>query len=500
MMNIKGIKLNPLLTSVFFLIIYLLLPTSNSSIDSWAYALYVKQAKELFLPHHLLNGVMGLLWVRAVNFFFEIDVMRLMLALNAVFAAGILYILGITLKELGASMKKTIAWVAFVGSSWAIMRYATENEVYIFPIFFSLLGSYFFVRFQKTRGTKEIFLSGLFVATACLFHQIMFFWWLALLVGATTRREKKFFWSFSLPALIVPIIYVLAIVFYYDRPFSLESIMHFVLNDYYSGAAGISTGMGAFLLLIVGIFRSFIQLHGYIANIHFFSVLFYAGGILTVVFFVWSLKSFRFIEWRWRSIKVITVWVHLLAIVLQILFAFLSSGNAEFMVMIPLLLAIVLAQLMENETRIIGLIAVAMLIWNLSFGLIPLNTLDLDNNKSISERILKEQKEPIKSVYILFNRPRVENEVEYHLGSSPQSIVSGIKYQDISNIKALIDSSLIKGVAVYTDCINRPKTISRETLTVSNNFENQFMEYTFSKADSINTLTGKYYLYIISKK
>ena len=191
--------------------------------------------------------------------------------------------------------------------------------------------------------------------------------------------------------------------------------------------------------------------------------------------------------------------MHLLAILLQLFFALLSSGNAEFMVMIPLLLSVVLSQIMKNEIKFIGLITFAMFVWNLSFGLIPLKIYNLDNNRAIAAQVIKHQKESNQPLYVLFNRPRVENEVEYSLGFCPQNLITGIQYEAIDIIKERIDSALLKGVLVYTDCVNRPKTLSRETLTITNTFEEQFSEYTFKKADSINTLTGKYYLYVMSR-
>lgn len=498
--RIKNITLTPFIISLFFLTIYLFFPSTNSSIDSWAYALYIKQAKELFLSHHLLNGAMGYLWVKLVGFFLNVDVLKLMLILNALFASAILYLLGLILKNLGIETKKAAVWVAFVGASWAIMRYATENEVYIFPIFFSLLGSYFYIKSLKEQNFRIIVLSGFFAALACLFHQIMFFWWLALLIGFAFRKNVKTFIWYAIPALIVPIIYLLVLVFYYKQTGTLNSFMHFVFNDYYSGAAGISTGLSSFLLLIVGVVRSFIQIHGYIINIGHFSLLFYLGLLLALLLFIFSLIKIKTVQWKWINVKSHIVWVHLLTILLQLFFALLSSGNAEFMVMIPLLLSIVLSQVLKDEIKFIGLITAAMFVWNISFGLIPLNFYNLDNNRTIAAQVIKDQKESTPPLYILFNRPRVENEVEYHLGYCPKNLVTGIQYEDIKEVKEKIDEALFRGVLVYTDCINRPKTLSRETLTITNTFEEKFSEYTFSKADSINTLTGKYYLYSITKK
>lgn len=485
---------------LIFFIIYMLIPTSNSSIDAWSFAADVKKGEGLFLSHHLLFNAVGFVWVKFINLFVPIDTLKLLIFLNAVIAVAILYILGLTLRLLGVEGKRTILWVAFIGSSWAMMRYATENETYIFPLFFSLMGSYYFLKSLKDSRLRILLLSGLFAAMACLFHQVMFFWWLSLLIGVVYRRKIKPFVWFALPALIVPISYLLVLVFYNSQPLSFDSFMHFVFNDYYTGAAGISTGLSSFMLLGIGIVRSFFQVHGYIINLSHFSPLFYFGILISLLLLVWAAFKLGQISWNWLKVKEQSVWVNLIAIILQLIFALLSDGNAEFLVMIPLLLVIVMAQLMSNEIRFIRFLTLGMLIWNLSIGLLPLHYLNLDNSNILSSKIIESQNEVNQPLYVLFSRPRIENEVKYHTGEYPQNFVTGIQYEDVNLIKAKINKALEKGVPVFTDCYNRPKTISRETLVLENEYETEFSEYFHQKVDSIESLTGRYYIYSLIKK
>ena len=488
------------LVSIFFFFIYLLFSTANSSIDAWGYALYIKQGINLFLPHHLLHNSIGFLWVKALGFFINADTLKRLIVLNALFAAATLYLFGLTLLLLGNETKRIIVWVAFAGSSWAIMRYATENETYIIPMFFSLLGSYFFIKYLKNNRLRNIVLSGLFAAAACLFHQVMFFWWLSLLIGVAFRKKVKPFIWFGLPALLVPISYLLVLVFYDGQPLTLNAFLRLVFNDYYSGAAGISTGLGSFVLLGIGVIRSFFQLHGYIANLSHFNYLYFIGASISIILLIGALFEFGQIRWNRVKVKKQAVWVHLLAIVMQMLFALLSSGNTEFMVMIPLLSVIVLSQLISNEIRFIGLFSLGMLLWNFSVGLLPLHFYSLDNSNVLSAQIIRGHKDVIQPLYVLFSRPRIENEVEYYTGRHPQNLVTGIQYDDINAVKARIDETIAKGIPVLTDCYNRPHTISRETLVVSNNYEKLFSDYCHQKVDSIQTLTGWLYLYSVTRK
>ena len=501
MIKINGLKGSALaILALSFCLLYLLFPISNNSIDAWGFAKYVKNGESLFLSHHLFYNAAGFVWVKLINLFFCIDTLKLLIALNALFAAATLYILGLTLRLLGVEGKRSILWVAFLGSSWAIMRYATENETYIFPLFFSLLGSYYFLKSLKDNRLHVLFLSGLFAATACLFHQIMFFWWLSLLIGVASRRKVKSFVWFVLPAIIVPVSYLLVLAFYNSQPISFESLTRFVFRDYYSGAAGISTGLSSFMLLGIGIVRSFFQVHGYIINLSHFSPLFYIGILLSIILLLCAVFQIRKISWGWINVKEQALWVHLLAIILQLIFALLSDGNAEFLVMIPLLTVIVLAQLISNEIRFVRFLALGMLIWNLSVGLLPLHFYNLDDSNILSAQVIKNQNEAKQPLYVLFSRPRIENEVEYHTGVYPKNLITGIQYDDVNIVKARVNEALENGLPVFTDCYNRPRTISRETLVVQNKYETQFSEYHYQKVDSIESLTGKYYIYSITKK
>lgn len=481
-------------TALFFFFIYLLLPTRNSTIDAWCFAANVKQGESLFLAHHLFYNAIGFIWVKLVGLAVRVDTLKILISLNALFAAATLYILGLTLRFMGVEVRRIILWVAFAGSSWAIMRFATENETYIIPLFFSVLGSYFFVKGLKGHNNRNYIYSGLFAAIACLFHQVMFFWWLSLLIGIASSKKAKPFLAFTLPALLVPISYILVLVFYYNQPLTFEALMHFVFTDYYSGAAGVSTGTNSLMFTVISIIRSFFQVHGYLAFLPKISNLFIVAGVLSVGLIVTGIFFLKRIRWNLRCIKELPTWVHLLAIFLQLVFAFLSSGNAEFMVMIPVLLAIVLSQVAQNETRFLSFIVGGILVWNISFGLIPLNQHVLDSNSVMSERVLESLKNKDKKLFVLFNKPGVENRVDYITGESPRNITTGTQYNSLIEIKQRITHALENDSIVLTDCINRPKTLSRETLVVSMDNENLFGDYSLVKVDSINTLTGKYFL------
>jgi hypothetical protein len=487
-----------LIVVLFFFLLYFLLPTNNSSIDAWGFAAYVKQGKDLFLSHHLFYNAFGFLWVKLIGLIFTFDKLKLLIALNAIFAAASLYILGKTLKLLTIDGVRLIVWVAFAGSSWAVMRFATENETYIIPLFFSLVGSFYFVKSLTDGVSRNYFYAGLFAAAACLFHQVMFFWWISLLVGVAYKRKVKPLAWFAIPALIVPISYILVLVFYYNQPLTFGSLLQFVFRDYYSGAAGVSAGSNSLLFSVISLVRTFFQVHGYFVFLPRFSILYIIGGSVSIGFLIVALIYLIEINWTFKKIKSIPVRIHLLAFALQLGFAFLSSGNAEFMVMIPFLLVLILSQITSGESRFIGFVALGMLTWNLTLGIIPIHRNDLDSNRKMSDMVLDCQQNKKKELFVLFNKPAVENRVKYFTGDYPKNVVSGIQYDNLDKIQLRISNASSNDTIVYTDCINRPNTLSRETMTIANKSD-LFGGFNSVKVDSFKTLTGKYYLFAISK-
>ena len=65
------------------------------------------------------------------------------------------------------------------------MRYVTEGETYIIPLFFSLMASYGASRKQSAFGCSML------AALACLFHQIHVFWWMGLALFFWKETEKS---------------------------------------------------------------------------------------------------------------------------------------------------------------------------------------------------------------------------------------------------------------------------------------------------------------------
>ena len=200
----------------FFGLIYLLLPTQNSSLDGYAYAHMIRSG-DVFMHHHLLYNALGFGVVKWLNFIgLNPDVLAVMKVVNALFAVGCLCVLFQILVYLKKTDKEVLALTALAASCFGLMRFATENENYIIPIFFSLLGCLYLLFYFENSSKKNILLASLFMAVACLFHQVHVWWWLAGLMVLFKKRKTIIF--YLLPAVIVPVVYAIVVLSETGRP------------------------------------------------------------------------------------------------------------------------------------------------------------------------------------------------------------------------------------------------------------------------------------------
>ncbi|MDX9847542.1 MAG: hypothetical protein RBT74_11225 [Tenuifilaceae bacterium] len=153
MNSINTVKLDKLklipfqVLPILFLIVYVIFPTHNSTVDGYGYACHVKFGEALFQSHHLLYSFLGYLWYNLFAVLgFSLDVLSSLIIMNALSASVSLMLLGYILMHLFGNNAKVLSWIFFVGSTWGVMRFATENETYLVPIVFSLAGSLFYLK------------------------------------------------------------------------------------------------------------------------------------------------------------------------------------------------------------------------------------------------------------------------------------------------------------------------------------------------------------------
>ena len=461
---------------------YLLFPNNNPVLDAWDYAQAVKNGQELFEPHHLLYNYF-FYSLQKLPFLQSIDTLRFMQCMNGLFVLASLYLLYLILQKLPENHsddngnRRTFSWTFLTGCSFACLRYGPENETYIIPVFFSLFASYLFLLFIRRSGGGLLLLSGLLAAVACLFHQLHFFWWLALLVGVIFLKERRMISTilFGLPALIVPTIYAMVLHFSEDMPVSAASLFRFALSYYFRDHAEVSVDIFNFILTAIGLVRTFFQVHGNIINFFvarpFLSLLSVAAVFFCLVRFLFRLKyrfSFQF--------KNVFINIHFLAFWLSLAFAFLSKGNAEFMVMLPFLMAICLSVWLQINSGRLFYFSVALLIWNMAFAVLPNHFYNFQNNERLIEII---RQYPDKK-YIL---------------EEPLKITVMYKYRYAENISDRLffatDSMPVKaGETVLTDVLTKKRAYNRGTLLYG---QAQKPDYVFiRKVAAVSAFYGDY--------
>ena len=455
----------------FILILYLLFLSRNNSGDAWSYAADAKFGNELFSPHHLLYT--ATLYILKLCTGYE-NTLALGMILNAVFAMLCCIVLFQILKIISNNPLRALILTAMAAFSFGFWRFATENENYIIPIFFSLMGSFFFVKsyVKQIFSSKYIIWSGIFATIACLYHQIHIFWFIGLLVGWVWMDDKpslKRGLLFASTFLIAPLTYFLVIVFYLHQSLTFYSITHFVLHDYYTGGAGNYIGFNNFLLGSISFIRAFFQVHGQIGVMVLNNRLWLIPGFLAILLLVIATMLVFRNRKNHNANEImpgpdIVYKTHLLIFILQLAFAVYNIGNAEFMAMLPVLLAILIVKADWVPVKSLVFISISLFIWNFSYGIYPNNRLHFNADNRVTQFIIDHPKDK----FIAAQPAIVLNQYYYQKGYLPNNVWPAPEYYQVhapvSQLKARIDSALSKGGNVYTDCNGRSQITSRESM------------------------------------
>lgn len=136
-----------------------------------------------------------------------------------------------------------------------------------------------------------------------------------------------------------------------------------------------------------------------------------------------------------------------------------------------------------------------LLIWNLSVGVIPLNQHDVDDNHMMAKHLLNSLEKTGGAYYfVIYNRPGTIHAVRFFSGVHYERNFKGDVSGNNNDLKIAIDSLLDKNIPVFTNCIHRPSTLSR-AYVIHGAHSTFYSGYNAIPADSVETLSGKFYLY-----
>lgn len=489
---------------LFFLVIYLLFPSHNSSIDAYYYAASIKHSGELFHPHHLLYNLTGFLCLKAVHGIGLFpDVLAFLKTLNALVAAVCLIIVNRILIRMGKGTGEIVGFLILTGSNFALWRFATENETYLFPLALSLLASLGFINYLKEEKIRHLFLAGIFSCLAILYHQIHLFWWLGLLIGIIVHsRRWKALILYSLPALLIPITYIIVFVALRNRGEIDGNLIHFVFRDFYSGGVDVTFDWPNLYLTGINFIRSYVQVHGLMFFLVKKSMLFILPGIVALFLLIRAVLQKRFMTNSSPGGIGIFIKTHGFIFILQLIFALYAVGNAEFMVMLPLLSFLIIAGLYNVKKQSLYLAGAGLFLWNMGYGILPLWKAGHTPDQKIIEWVDTHKT----SLFILMGDQHIISKIYYSTGTedvpniqkAPEHMVS--RGQPLSLLRERIDRSLASGSRVFTDCIDRPGIISREQLLDRGINHEFFSNYSSLPVDSVTTIAGTYYLHEIVKR
>ncbi len=489
---------------IAFTILYLVFPTNNSSVDAYYYAASVKYSDELFHPHHLLYNVTFRLFFN-LPFFNneEVDILQGMKMANSLIGGICLYLFSLLLKRTGRSIKEIFGIILLTGSSFAVMRYSSENEVYLFPLALSLSSSVVYLDYLNNRSLLRLLISGLLASFAVLYHQIGVFWWLGLFIGLIIFRHP---WKSKLVFVttVIPVILVYSIVAFKLPEFekSITGVFQFALRDYLASGFDKTPGWLNLFFTPVNFIRSFVQIHGYIFRMIGENILWIIPGLVSIfllgAIFMKKRRVIRKVELMPPPIFI----THLIILIFYIAFAFIAEGNAEFMVMVPFLGFLLLFSKIKIRDRSMILLGIALLVWNVSYGLIPRNNFEFTNYTMLESRIKKTPD----ATFVLKSDQQVISRLYYQSGievypqiiKSPSSLIR--RGRNVEDLHSKLDKCISRGEQIYTDCVEYPGILSRQWVIDVGEDDYFFTEYEYEPVDSVETLFGTFFLHRIARR
>ncbi|MBU6323962.1 MAG: hypothetical protein KJS92_00605 [Bacteroidetes bacterium] len=467
----------------------MLLPNANPSSDAVGYAATQRWDSMHCSAHHVLYHLWWTLLLQLFPILKGMDLLSLMQAGNALAAGLVLWFSGLIVSRYRAEY--TGAVVLFIGASFGFMRYATENETYIMPLLFGVLALWFIT--GTFRG--KWWWSALALALAMLFHQSYVFWWMAAVWYAFRTEGIKKALIPSSALLLTALVYQAAAMA------EGEPLWRFVFHDVYEGGVQTSISLKNFYMTPVSLLRSFIQVHGYMLwswkHDGAWSVLLSiaAGGLMVYA----GVKLLR----NLRKPDAAPLWKHFLlpALVLHLLFAFYSEGNAEFMVMIPLLLALGMASGAFFPARPVFFTGLALLFWNLIQGLLPWHFRDFYGHGQLLAKWVKRPPD----WYLVSEEPvMMRNLYYYHFGvqdsrrilESPEWAVSKGKSADsaVAAMETILASSFINKVwyADYSRYLYNRAAATRAVMPSEG-----INRFRMEAIDSFRNMNGMQHIYLV---
>lgn len=152
------------------------------------------------------------------------------------------------------------------------------------------------------------------------------------------EKKVKTVLLYLIPSLLVPLSYVLVLIFYEKKEFSFYNLMNFIFNDLLQGSVQTNFGWKGAFFQVLNTFRKFFQLHPDIYELikkEWVYILPFVFCSVIIFFVIRLLLRGGVILEKENNLKLF-IKIHVFIFITNYFFAFYNYGNVEFMVMLPL--------------------------------------------------------------------------------------------------------------------------------------------------------------------
>ena len=254
----------------------------------------------------------------------------------------------------------------------------------------------------------------LLLAISVLFHQSYIFWFLAFVVSGIYRRR---FMAIFLSAFTIVLVYILFAIQ------SNQSISSFILHDVDAGLVQVIPNINNLKFTLINGFRTIFQVHGnmliLIKNWTVLSLIGIGGALLFFYGLGISLKKqLRRFASKIKQLASLANLINraqnpfFIAFILQLGFAFYSVGNAEFMVMLPMLFILSFHDEIIPKLTHIRKMALGIWIYNTVFFIVP-TFMGSFNDIGLTSKLLSTERSTKPFVFISTNAIAIQNQLEY---------------------------------------------------------------------------------------
>jgi len=252
-------------------------------------------------------------------------------------------------------------------------------------------------------------------------------------------------------------------------------------------------------MTFINLIRSFIQVHGYILNMVKENLFLLLPGVVSIFFVVIAFLKFPGFSKTIYSKRFITV--HIIILVLQLIFALFSAGNAEFMVMIPVIIFILIPFFTIDYEKFLLRILLGMAIWNISYGFIPLHYKSQAPEQYLSEIALVNKN----TIVVASDALLIKSMIYYQTGNFDRKniyespAVLSITGKEVRILEDAIDNALNSGNEIFTNCLDET-VISRSSIMEGTKNGEFFRKYRTTLIKSWKQVTGTRSIFKIEGK